>query len=41
MAGFEKLRARAAKLKNEILALSLALRDRRTPLLAKYLLASG
>lgn len=37
MAGLEKLKAQAERLKNEILALSLALSDRRTPLLAKIL----
>ncbi|MBC7349705.1 MAG: DUF1232 domain-containing protein [Candidatus Aminicenantes bacterium] len=38
MARFEKLKARAEALKNEVLALSLALKDRRTPLLAKILI---
>lgn len=39
MKRLNKLRERAERLKNEILALSLALRDRRTPLLAKVLIA--
>ena len=38
MARFEKLKARAEALKNEVLALSLALKNRRTPLLAKILI---
>jgi uncharacterized membrane protein YkvA (DUF1232 family) len=38
MARFEKLKARAEALKNEVLALSLAIKDRRTPLLAKILI---
>jgi len=38
MARFVKLKARAEALKNEVLALSLALKDRRTPLLAKILI---
>lgn len=39
MKRLNKLRERAESLKNEILALSLALKDRRTPLLAKILIA--
>ncbi len=35
----DRLKERAEALKNEILALSLALKDRRTPLLAKILIA--
>lgn len=35
----KRLKERAEALKNEILALSLALKDRRTPLLAKILIA--
>ncbi|MGB9863640.1 MAG: YkvA family protein [Candidatus Saccharicenans sp.] len=38
MTHFEKLKARAERLKNEVLALSLALKDRRTPLIAKILI---
>lgn len=39
MQRLKKLRERAEALKTEILALSLALKDRRTPLLAKILIA--
>ncbi|MCR4396410.1 MAG: DUF1232 domain-containing protein [Candidatus Saccharicenans sp.] len=38
MTHFEKIKERAERLKNEVLALSLALKDRRTPLLAKILI---
>ncbi|HEK86187.1 MAG: YkvA family protein [Candidatus Saccharicenans sp.] len=38
MTCLEKLKSRAERLKNEVLALSLALKDRRTPLLAKILI---
>lgn len=39
MKRLKQLKERAESLKNEILALSLALKDRRTPLLAKILIA--
>lgn len=38
MKRLQRLRERAESLKNEIVALSLALKDRRTPLLAKILI---